>query len=102
MPRVKANITPRVMEWARESCGYSIEDAASKIGRSAEEISAWEIGELQPTIPQARRASEVYKRPLAVFFLPEPPADFHTLRDFRRLPSGYSREYSPHLNFLVR
>ncbi len=102
MPRVKATITPKVMEWARKSCGYSIEDAASKIGRSTEEISAWEIGELQPTIPQARKASEVYKRPLSVFFLPEPPEDFHTLRDFRRLPSGYSREYSPHLNFLIR
>ena len=102
MPRVKANITPKIMEWARESCGYSIEDAASKIGRPAEEVSAWESGDLQPTIPQARKASEVYKRPLAVFFLPEPPADFSTLRDFRKLPSDYSREYSPHLNFLIR
>lgn len=102
MPRVKAIITPKVIEWARKSCGYSLEDAASKIGRSAEEISAWETGDLQPTIPQARKASEVYKRPLAVFYLPEPPKDFHTLRDFRRLPSDYPREYSPHLNFLVR
>lgn len=102
MPRVKANVTPNVMEWARESCGYSLDDAASKIGRSVDEVSAWESGELQPTIPQARKASEVYKRPLAVFFLPKPPADFSTLRDFRRLPSGYSREYSPHLNFLIR
>lgn len=102
MPRVEANITPQVIKWARESCGYSIEEAASKIGRSADEIAAWESGELRPTIPQARKASEVYKRPFAVFFLPDPPEDFHTLRDFRRLPSDYPREYSPHLNFLVR
>lgn len=102
MPRVKANITPKVIEWARESCGYSVDDAASKIGRPAEEVSAWESGDLQPTIPQARKASEVYKRPLAVFFLPAPPEDFHTLRDFRTLPLDFSREYSPHLNFLTR
>ncbi|MBW8016023.1 MAG: ImmA/IrrE family metallo-endopeptidase [Planctomycetes bacterium] len=102
MPRIRANITPDVMEWARKSCGYCLDDAASKIGRSVEEVSAWESGELQPTIPQARKASEVYKRPLAVFFLPEPPEDFQTLRDFRRLPSDYSSEFSPHLNFLVR
>ena len=95
MPRVKANITPNVMAWARESCGYSLDDAASKIGRSVEEVSAWESGELQPTIPQARIASKVYKRPLAVFFLPEPPAVFSTLRDFRRLPSDIPNPREP-------
>ena len=79
MPRAKANITPEVIKWARESCGYSVEEAASKIERSADEIAAWEEGDLKPTIPQARKASEVYKRPLAVFFLPEPPEDFQTL-----------------------
>ncbi len=102
MPRAKANITPEVIKWARESCGYSVEEAASKIERSADEIAAWEEGDLKPTIPQARKASEVYKRPLAVFFLPEPPEDFQTLRDFRRLPSDYPRQYSPHLHFLIR
>lgn len=38
-----------------------------------------------PTIAQLRKAAEVYKRSLAVFFLSEPPEGFDTLRDFRRL-----------------
>jgi Zn-dependent peptidase ImmA (M78 family) len=37
-----------------------------------------------------------------VFFLPHPPKDFSTLRDFRRLPSDYPREYSTNLRFLIR
>jgi Zn-dependent peptidase ImmA (M78 family)/DNA-binding XRE family transcriptional regulator len=102
MAIVKAHITPEVIKWARESCGYSLEEAAKKIGRSAQEIAAWETGQLQPTISQARKASEIYKRPFAVFYLPEPPEGFSTLRDFRRLPSDYPRKYSPHLNFLIR
>lgn len=102
MPRVKANITPDVIKWARKSCHYNIEEAAEKIGRSSAEIEAWESGELKPTIPQAREASKVYKRPLAVFFLPRPPKDFSTLRDFRKLPAGIPREYCPNLVFTIR
>lgn len=86
MPRVDALITPSVMRWARESAKLSVEEAASKIGRPIEDMTAWEEGTSRPTIPQARKTSEVYKRPFAVFYLPEPPKDFDTLRDFRSLP----------------
>lgn len=90
------------MKWARESAGFSPEEAAKKIGRPVNDINAWETGRQKPTIPQARNASRVYKRPLAVFFLPQPPKDFSTLRDFRRLPSDYPREFSTNLRFLIR
>lgn len=102
MPSVKANITPKVIKWARESAGFNLEDAAKKIGKSVEDIKAWELNEKKPTIPQARKISKVYKRPLAVFFLPYPPKDFSTLRDFRKLPTDYPREYSTNLRFLIR
>ncbi len=35
-----------------------------------------EVGEVVPTIAQLRKAAEVYKRSLAVFFLSEPPEGF--------------------------
>ena len=98
----EVNITPKVAKWARESAGFTEEEAARKIGRSPDEITGWESGELRPSMSQIRKASEVYKRPLAVFFLPEPPQDFATLRDFRRLPADVPREYSPNLRFLIR
>ncbi len=102
MPSVKANVTPVVIKWARESAGFSVVDAAKKIGRSVDDINAWESGDSKPTIAQARKASKVYKRPLAVFYLPKPPKDFSTLRDFRKLPTDFPREFSSNLRFLIR
>jgi transcriptional regulator with XRE-family HTH domain len=90
------------MHWAREKARLTTEQASKKIGRPKEEIEAWEDGILRPTIAQARKASEVYKRPLAVFYLPEPPKDFDTLRDFRSLPVDYDPDYSPELALLIR
>ena len=102
MAKVEALITPSVMCWARERSVLSIEEAARKIGRPEEDIIAWESGKLLPSIPQARRAAEVYKRPLAVFYLLEPPRDFETLRDYRSLPADYPPEYSQNLSLLIR
>ena len=102
MAKIEALITPSVMRWAREKARLSIEQAAIKLRRPKEQIEAWEAGTSLPTIPQARRAAEVYKRPLAVFYLPKPPKDFDTLRDFRSLPAEYAPDYSPELALLIR
>jgi Zn-dependent peptidase ImmA (M78 family)/transcriptional regulator with XRE-family HTH domain len=102
MSRVKALITPSVIRWARERAGLSLEDAARRIRRPVEDIKAWESGASLPSISQARKASEVYRRPLAVFYLSEPPKDFETLRDFRSLPDTEPRDFSPQLALLIR
>jgi Zn-dependent peptidase ImmA (M78 family) len=102
MSRIEALITPSVLIWARQRVGLSIEEAALKIGRPSDEIHSWEKGLARPTIAQARKTSEVYKRPLAVFYLPEPPQDFETLKDFRCLDISSNREYSPPLALVIR
>lgn len=79
-----ALVEPSVLRWARESIDLAPAAAARKIGVPDDRVRAWEAGEEQPTIAQLRKAAEVYKRSLAVFFLPAPPAGFDTLRDFRR------------------
>lgn len=99
---VEALITPEVMRWARDRMRLTVEEAARKIGRPVDEILAWENGSKLPTFAQLRKASEVYKRPLAVFYLPSPPKDFDTLRDFRSLPESYPRQYSTELALLIR
>lgn len=59
--------------------------AADKLGVSMDKLKTWETsGGL--SVAQLRKASEVYKRPLAVFYLPAPPKDFKAMNDFRRLP----------------
>ena len=100
--RMKAIVTPSLMRWAREQAGLSISEAAGKIKRHPDDIVAWEEGDDQPSIAQARKAAEVYKRPFAAFYLEEPPQDFETLQDFRRLPETIPKEFSPELSYLIR
>jgi Zn-dependent peptidase ImmA (M78 family)/DNA-binding XRE family transcriptional regulator len=80
----KAFVTPSVMKWARETAKMTIETAAEKIDVTAKQIAAWENGVDRPTVAQAKKAANVYRRPFALFMLPAPPQDFTPLRDFRR------------------
>ena len=87
-----------MLTWARVTIGLSQVAAARKIDVPDDRVEQWEAGTAQPTLPQLRRASTVYRRPLAVFFLSEPPADFDTMRDFRRLEGAGAAEWSPELH----
>lgn len=80
----KANITPLVLKWARESARMTEETAAAKAHVSPSAVKEWEAGTSQPTIRQAQTLAKAYKRPFALFFLPEIPRDFQPLQDFRR------------------
>ena len=80
----KAYITPKVLRWARESARMTEETAAAKVSKSKEILKEWEEGSSQPTIRQAKILAKAYKRPFALFFLPEIPRDFQPLQDFRR------------------
>ncbi len=82
------SVQPEVMRWARQSIGLSVSDVASRLKRSAEEIEAWETGAAFPSYPQLEKlAYQIYKRPLAVFFLPTPPDEVSPVREFRTLPT---------------
>jgi Zn-dependent peptidase ImmA (M78 family) len=93
-----ALVEPSVLQWARESIDLSPVAAARKIGVPDDRVQAWESGTTQPTIAQLRKAAEVYKRSLAVFFLPAPPAGFDTLRDFRRHEGAAAAPWSQGLH----
>lgn len=101
MARVEAIINPALLIWARESAGYVLEEAATKAGIPSEKLSAWENGDTRPTIRQLRELGRVYRRPLAVFYLPEPPHKFQPLHDFRRLPNEVTSRESPELRFAI-
>lgn len=87
MPEKLTGIQRSVLKWARESQGYSIEEVAIRLKREPAEISAWEAGDESPTYVQLETlAYKIYKRPLAIFFLPEPPPEPEPEREFRTLP----------------
>lgn len=85
-----AGIQPAVLRWARESIGMSVEDVALKLKRSPEDIRAWESADgSAPTYVQLEAlAYKVLKRPMAVYFLPEPPQEVSPKREFRTLPDA--------------
>jgi Zn-dependent peptidase ImmA (M78 family)/transcriptional regulator with XRE-family HTH domain len=86
MPRsIPALVKPPLLAWARDRAGLAIDDVATKVDEDPDRIRRWEKGEEQPTLAQVRKLGDIYKRPLAVFFLPEPPKDFDPQREFRRL-----------------
>lgn len=95
----KAFITPNVLKWARESARMSEETAAAKASVSAEKLKDWETGSSYPTIRQAQQLAIAYKRPFALFFLPDIPRDFQPLQDFRK--SG-SKALSTSSIFIIR
>lgn len=97
-----APVTPAVLRWARESVDVTVAEAAARAAVTEERIRAWEQGEAEPTLAKLRALGKLYQRPLAVFFLPEPPLRFDAMRDFRRLPGTVSRTWSRPLHKVYR
>lgn len=95
---IPALVEPAVLRWARESVGLTPLAAARRLGVPDDRVDLWEQGEAQPTVAQLRKAATVYKRPLGVFFLAEPPQDFDAMRDFRRHVDAADGQWSPELH----
>lgn len=99
---IPALVKPELLVWARESAGYTLEKAAAMAQFDALSVQEWERGHDVPSISALRKLGEVYKRPLAVFFLSEPPARFDAQREFRRLPEILPGTASPELLLALR
>lgn len=95
----KAYITAKVLKWARESAKMTEEVAASKVVVSIDRLKAWENGDAFPSISQAQKLAKAYRRPFALFFLPDVPNDFQPLQDFRK---AGSKELSTSSVFIIR
>ena len=80
-------VNPGVLRWARERSGLSVQEAAAMLGKTADVISEWESGDSAPSYAQLEKvAYKLYKRPLAIFFFPEPPIEKDPKTEFRLLP----------------
>ena len=68
-----------------------------------ERYQAWENDneDLKPTIKQLRKIAKLYKRPVSLFYLTDPPQGFQPMRDFRRLPGDGLLSYSPALLYSI-
>nr|VFK40330.1 MAG: Zn-dependent peptidase ImmA, M78 family [Candidatus Kentron sp. SD]VFK45989.1 MAG: Zn-dependent peptidase ImmA, M78 family [Candidatus Kentron sp. SD] len=96
-------VNGEVLRWARVSANLSPEEVAARIKRNIQDIQAWERGEAYPTYVQLEKlAYEIYKRPLALFFFPEPPEEESIDRTFRTLPEQVLERIPSRLHFLLR
>lgn len=98
---------PSVLKWARvKRFGSKIEVVSEKIPASSnltvEEIIDWENGISTPSFSQVKTLSEIYKRPLAVFFLDSTPDEDPLPLDFRTIGSTDNREISPAALLMIR
>jgi len=102
MARIEANPNPAILIWARATRGLSVDEAAKRIGVPGNRLAAWETAASKPTYAQLRKIGDVYKRPVAAFYLRHPPKDFAVMHDFRRHPDGEIGSISPELALEIR
>jgi Zn-dependent peptidase ImmA (M78 family)/transcriptional regulator with XRE-family HTH domain len=99
---VEALVKPALLIWARETSGLSAEEAAAKVGVAPEKLAAWERGDARPTVVQLRELARVYRRPFAVFYLPEPPQGFSVPHDYRTVADAAVGRMSAELRAELR
>lgn len=93
---IPANPSAGLLAWAREDAGLTVEDVASRLNVSPDRLARWEEGQEPTTMAKLRTMADVYRRPLATFFLPAPPESRPQPADFRTLV-GEERDISPAL-----
>jgi Zn-dependent peptidase ImmA (M78 family) len=96
-------VNPDLLVWARETAGLSLEETAQRMNKSVEIIELWEKGDGAPTYIQLEKlAYQIYKRPLALFFFPEPPQEETPNQSFRTLPEQEIKMMSSRMKILIR
>lgn len=98
----EAEITPEVLAWARDSIGLKVEDAAMRLRVPKDRVAGWEKGDGRPSIPQAEKLAALYRRPLAVFYMPARPKEPTPPSDYRTLPGHHDSALSPTSRLAIR
>jgi len=78
------SINPAILVWARDVSGTTLQEAQDKFG--VDKITAWESGNDHPTYSQLQQLGKFYRKPIAVFFFPEPPVYVDIPASCRTLP----------------
>lgn len=97
--KIYANINFKVLNWAIESSGFSIEELAKKANISVTTLEAARQNKKKLTMNQLRRLRNKVKRPIAIFYLKKIPEAFH-IPDFRR--SADEPWIPPSLRIIIR
>ena len=81
------DVVPQVLSWLRTSAGWEIEEVAKRLETTVEVVKDLESGKKSPTMRQLHTLSEIYKRPIASFFLSKPKLESPMPKDYRFIPN---------------
>jgi Zn-dependent peptidase ImmA (M78 family) len=84
-------INPKILEWAREECGFSKPDMANKMHVGIEKYATWEENGTGISLEELKNVSKICKRQIAVFFWPTVPPKTKKPTDYRNLEAKQSR-----------
>jgi len=103
------SVNPDILRWARETAGFTLEEAAEKLAVSeargvpgAERLAAYESSEQEPSRPLLLRMAKQYRRPLLAFYMSQVPRTGQRGQDFRTLPPEHSRAQDALVDTLIR
>jgi Zn-dependent peptidase ImmA (M78 family)/transcriptional regulator with XRE-family HTH domain len=103
MPNRATAVNPSVLRWARERAGLSLPEVAVRVNKDAAIIANWEAGTEAPTFNQLEDlAARLYKRPVALFFFPNPPDEEDARSQFRTLPESERDALAPDTRYALR
>jgi Zn-dependent peptidase ImmA (M78 family)/transcriptional regulator with XRE-family HTH domain len=85
-------VNPKLLIWAREASGTTLAEAEKKFGK--DRLAKWETGSDFPTYPQLKAIGEFYRKPIAVFFFPQPPALKSLPSSCRTLPEDIYTQFN--------
>ena len=94
-------INPAIVKWARERSGYTRQEVAKSLKKDIATVSNWESGAAAPTYVQLEKLADKYKRPIAIFFFPEPPQE-PNFADQSALRSSEIAKLHPGIRILLR
>jgi Zn-dependent peptidase ImmA (M78 family) len=96
-----AGFNPEVFKWARESAGLDVGEAAKALHIKPESLEGVEAG-IEPSRPLLLRMTQVYRRSLLTFYLPEPPKKGNRGQDFRTVIPDQHVEAEVEIDVLIR
>ena len=94
MAETLSGVNGEIIRWAREFYNMSPDEAAQAIDVDISRYMNWENGTEHPTYAKLKKISDVFRKPSAVFFFPEPPQLPSIKGDLRTLPDEIVNSFS--------
>ena len=97
MAETLPGVNGEIIRWAREYYNMQPDEAAIAIGVDLQRYTNWESGQEFPTYAKLKKISEVFRKPSAIFFFPEPPVLPPIKGDLRTLPDDVINRFSKNI-----